>query len=237
MVQKTTPGSLAFLSVHVYSKTQGFGTGLSAQSGAFVSHVYRARRSVSSGTIDKPLRRRCVIRSDLSEDFWAGPSSPPRPRPLWQVVLFSVSTGLLWYGYYKYCVEEELKKGGHGGLGGLGALSPFVIGMVLGAFLPSPKSEISFALGLAWIVGVQFTLYQRINKMYVNQKLEPPLETSWAFIPPLNILAGLRSIHFLSVMNGSDPEDDPIVEYFPWLRKQTLTFKELVSNPSLWIKF
>lgn len=70
------------------------------------------------------------------EDFitmmTAAPSSPGFPRPLWAVLMASIPTGLFWYAYYKFAVEEELldteiKQGreprGLGGYGTLGKLN------------------------------------------------------------------------------------------------------------------
>ena len=36
------------------------------------------------------------------------PEIPGIPRPVWLTILGSVPTGLVWYGYYKFSVEEEL---------------------------------------------------------------------------------------------------------------------------------
>lgn len=70
------------------------------------------------------------------EDFitimTAAPSSPGFPRPLWAVLMASIPTGLLWYAYYKFAVEEELlhteiKQGREPrGLGGYGTLGKLI---------------------------------------------------------------------------------------------------------------
>ena len=36
------------------------------------------------------------------------PEIPGIPRPVWLTILGSVPTALVWYGYYKFSVEEEL---------------------------------------------------------------------------------------------------------------------------------
>jgi hypothetical protein len=36
------------------------------------------------------------------------PEWPGLSRPVWLVIAASVPTGLVWYGYYKFSVEEEL---------------------------------------------------------------------------------------------------------------------------------
>lgn len=69
-------------------------------------------------------------------DFWsvvkAPPESPGIPRPVWLTICASAPTGLLWYGYYKFSVEEELFQDelARGervtGCGGFGTLFPFV---------------------------------------------------------------------------------------------------------------
>ena len=46
------------------------------------------------------------------DDFFsvvtAAPEVPGIPRPVWLTIAASVPTGLIWYGWYKYSVEEEL---------------------------------------------------------------------------------------------------------------------------------
>ena len=46
--------------------------------------------------------------SDAFTKLTAPPERPGIPRPVWLTILGSVPTGLLWYGYYKFSVEEEL---------------------------------------------------------------------------------------------------------------------------------
>jgi hypothetical protein len=64
----------------------------------------------------------------------APPQSPGSPRPLWLVMAASIPTGLVWYGYYKFCVEEDLLQHelDNGkmprGFGGYGTLGPFCYG-------------------------------------------------------------------------------------------------------------
>lgn len=66
------------------------------------------------------------------------PGSPGVPRPLSTVIVASIPTGLVWYGYYKFCIEEELfdievKAGKEPkGYGGYGTLGPFTYGLMLG---------------------------------------------------------------------------------------------------------
>ncbi len=33
-----------------------------------------------------------------------------KPRPLWRVIFLSLATGMLYYGWYKYIIQEELKR-------------------------------------------------------------------------------------------------------------------------------
>jgi len=53
-------------------------------------------------------------------------------------------------------------------------------------------------LGIAWIYIVQFRLYRDVNKLYAQEGLKTPLTVWWMFIPGLNLIVGLRQIHFLS---------------------------------------
>lgn len=181
-------------------------------------------------------RRAATVRAAFKEDFLTGPSSPPRPRPLYQVILFSASTGLLWYGYYKYCIEEELlRETGHG-LGGIGTLAPFMAGISGPLYAPTGGPAEALALaGVAWIVAIQFTLYRRINALMLERHGYEPLVPWWVVIPGFNLVAGLRSVHFLSVSWGFKPDEDPLVNVFPFLGVSELGMVQLVTKPSLWL--
>jgi hypothetical protein len=125
-----------------------------------------------------------------------------KPRPLWHVIGLSVMTGMLYYGWYKWIIQEELRRyTGHGWTGTL-CLFPFVVGVLipqvlrLGPNAPSGIGWLSF-LGIAWIYIVQFRLYGDVNKLYAQEGLKTPLTVWWMFIPGLNLIVGLRQIHFL----------------------------------------
>jgi hypothetical protein len=114
----------------------------------------------------------------------ASPGAPGVPRPLWLVILGSVPTGLVWYGYYKFCVEEELMQMeiAEGrtprGFGGFGTLGPFVYGCLLGplAFLMHLPGGLQWTnMGIAFIYYTQFVLYDRVNQLYRDQGEEEPL--------------------------------------------------------------
>jgi hypothetical protein len=68
--------------------------------------------------VPKPLRDALSIFKETDENkldgdiitlMTAAPGSPGVPRPLWLVLLASLPTGLLWYGYYKFAgsLSEE----------------------------------------------------------------------------------------------------------------------------------
>ncbi|KAI0565013.1 hypothetical protein FGB62_22g519 [Gracilaria domingensis] len=208
---------------------------------------HRARTSISAPRPQhpyiriRPTRRtapyRAPVRASMMQDFLAGPSSPPRPRPLYQVILFTVTTNLLWYGWYKYCIEQELRQLLGEGPGGIGALLPFIVGVTSPLYLPTGgPAELGAASGVLWIVGVQFYLYRRINSLMVKKGASPPLTPWWIVIPGFNLVVGLRSVHFLSVAFGADADSDPVVDIFPFLGKDTLGMGELLVNPSLWLR-
>lgn len=50
-----------------------------------------------------------MLDDDIVTLMTAAPGSPGVPRPLWLVLLASLPTGLLWYGYYKFAgsLSEE----------------------------------------------------------------------------------------------------------------------------------
>lgn len=153
-----------------------------------------------------------------------------KPRPLTQVILLSGITGLLYYGYYKWTIQDELKahakQFGDNVWSGAVCIIPFVLGialpLLLAAFdpdVPSSFARFSF-LGVLWIYIVQFRLYQEINRLYIAQGWNPPLISWWIIIPGLNLIVGLRQIHFLSeywAKLSDTPAPDPIAEKIPFL--------------------
>ena len=209
----------------------------------------------------------------------AAPGSPAVPKPLWVVMLASLPTGLLWYGYYKFVVEEELlqmelEAGKEPrGFGGYGTLGPFTYGILLGPMasaLHIPGGIYWSSLGVIFIYYTQLLLCDRVNRLYQededysnlfsvssmmeanpfeeaslpqsNNKPPAPLQVWWC-LPiffPFNLIVGLRQIHFLSQychkqrgsLSSSVP--DPMVEFFPFIKKSSLTWQELVITPSLW---
>ncbi len=69
------------------------------------------------GLVMKPVRDFVEVRpagskvtsdSSVIDKLTAPPEVPGISRPVWLTILGSVPTGLAWYGYYKFCVEEEL---------------------------------------------------------------------------------------------------------------------------------
>ena len=115
-----------------------------------------------------------------------GPGVPPVPRTVTQVVSFSVPTALGWYGWYKFCVEEELAERfaylpWYRRLGGRWALGPFVLGilvpnLVVSAFPDTfPENfRLLSLLGAFWIYAVQYDLYLRVNLMAKGRSPLPP---------------------------------------------------------------
>lgn len=68
--------------------------------GAVSLHAFRQYPSITRIDRKAVIIRQCAPKATL-DDFLAGPEQPARPRPLSQVVAYSVCTGLLWYGWYK----------------------------------------------------------------------------------------------------------------------------------------
>ncbi|MDX2232516.1 MAG: DUF1499 domain-containing protein [Leptolyngbyaceae cyanobacterium bins.349] len=148
------------------------------------------------------------------------------PRPLWRVVLFSAITLLAYYGYYKWVIQDELRRYNGTGWSGAVSLLPFGLGVTLPLILawldPDVPSEFGwFSLpGVIWIYIVQFKLYRTVNRMYRDAGLPAPLVVWWLFIPGLNLIVGLRQIHFLSqfwAMKQQTSIVDPIAKALPVL--------------------
>lgn len=148
------------------------------------------------------------------------------PRPMTRVILLSVATGLLYYGYYKWKIQDELKAHGERVWSGAVCIIPFVLGialpLLLAAFdpdVPGGFARFSF-LGIAWIYVVQFRLYQEINRLYVAEGWNPPLVSWWIVVPGFNLIVGLRQIHFLSeywARLSGVPTPDPVAKKIPFL--------------------
>lgn len=134
---------------------------------------------------------------DLKKEFSvkdllvASPGSPGIPRPLWLVILGSIPTGIVWYGYYKFCVEEELMQmeldqgREPRGFGGYGTLGPFVYGCLIGPFaflLHLPGGLMWTNLGIIFIYYTQFLLYDRVNDLYRDMGEEAPLPRKFQLI-------------------------------------------------------
>ncbi|MFM9267830.1 hypothetical protein [Tychonema sp. BBK16] len=127
-----------------------------------------------------------------------------KPRALWRVILLSVVSLMLYYGWYKWIIQEELRRYNGTGWSGTLCLFPFVLGVAIPQALrifdpdvPGWFGWFSF-LGIAWIYIVQFKLYNTVNEMYRQEGMKEPLIAWWIFVPGLNLIVGLRQIHFLS---------------------------------------
>ncbi|WP_228024856.1 hypothetical protein [cf. Phormidesmis sp. LEGE 11477] len=143
-----------------------------------------------------------------------------------RVILLSVLTGLLYYGYYKWVIQDELKVHDQKVWSGALCLVPFVLGiaapLLLAVFDPDVPGWFGrFAfLGVLWIYIVQFRLYREINRLYEAQGWQAPLVSWWIIVPGLNLVVGLRQIHFLSeywARLSDTPVSDPIAEKLPFL--------------------
>jgi hypothetical protein len=149
-----------------------------------------------------------------------------KPRPLWRVILLSGATLMLYYGWYKWIIQEELKRYNGYGWSGTLSLLPFVIGVALPQILwrLDPDVEPWFGwfslLGIVWIYIVQFKLYRTVNELYKKEGLKEPLIVWWLFIPGLNLIVGLQQIHFLAqywAKKQAVAIADPIARTLPFL--------------------
>ncbi|GAX19382.1 hypothetical protein FisN_4Lh361 [Fistulifera solaris] len=197
------------------------------------------------------LRKVNNVEESVLGKLTSPPGEPGVPRPLWLVILGSVPSGLLWYGYYKFAVEEELLemeiRGGKTpkGLGGYGTLGPFVYGCLLGPLayvLHLPGGMNWSNLGIVFIYYTQFVLYDRVNELYREEGLEEPLSLWWT-LPiffPFDLIVGLRQVHYLSQYwyrkRNMEAPVDPVVDFFPFIGAPRFTWVEFVLTPALWCK-
>ena len=189
------------------------------------------------------------------EKLISPPQSPGISRPVSLTIAASVPTLLGWYGYYKFCVEEELfqdelkREGRVSGCGGYGTLLPFVFLFLIGSvthFIPvlDAISSPCIEAGGIWILLGQINLYRRVNQLTVEKfGGEPPLHSWWAVLPPpLDVIVGLRQVHFLAkywaAVRGDNFEKDVFADtLFPFISSDRFTLKELVQEPRRWFWF
>ena len=171
-------------------------------------------------------------------------------------ILGSVPTGLLWYGYYKFSVEEELfhheieTAGKPKSAGGFGTLLPFTWCFILGNALSLGPLHLidagNFVTGLggAWVLAGQVNLYLRVNDMCEERFGTRPLWAWWALLPPpIDVVVGLRQVHFLAKywadVRGEEWTKDVIAEeLFPFISEEKrFTLTEFISEPRRWFWF
>lgn len=183
------------------------------------------------------------------------PQSPGISRPVTLTIAASVPTLLGWYGYYKFCVEEELfqdemkREGRVTGCGGYGTLLPFVFLFLIGTvthFIPvlDAMSSPCIEAGGIWILLGQINLYRRVNELAVEKfGGEPPLHSWWALLPPpLDVIVGLRQVHFLAkywaAVRGDIFETDVFADtLFPFISSDRFSLQELIQEPKRWFWF
>ena len=72
---------------------------------------------------------------------------------------------------------------------------------------------------------------------------QPPLYSWWALLPPpLDVVVGLRQVHFLSEywrMQRKENYDKDLVaeEWFPFISADRFTLKQFFRTPSMWFWF
>ena len=234
----------------------------------FISDFCIGTNTFWKGLVMKPVRDLVEVRpatitpdSPIIDKLTSPPELPGIPRPVWLTILGSVPSGLLWYGYYKFSVEEELfqyelqQTGKVSGCGGYGTLFPFVYGILIGfpaSFLHIPGGEFLVEAAGAWILLGQINLYYRVNELCTESEdmkselglTEGPLVEWWAVLPPpLDVVVGLRQVHFLSeywrVKRGCAKEDDIIAEtLFPFISlPEKFTLKQFFRRPKHWFWF
>lgn len=144
-----------------------------------------------------------------------------KPRSLWQVIWLSVATLMLYYGWYKWIIQEELRRYNGFGWSGTLCLAPFVLGIAipqaLRVFDPDVPDWFGWfsLLGVVWIYVVQFRLYRTVNGLYRQAGMKEPLVVWWLFVPGLNLIVGLRQIHFLSQF---------------WAREHGIAIKDVIAE-------
>lgn len=227
----------------------------------------RGINSAMEATVVGPVREKVAVRDATPQgltkgDFIATITSPPElpglSRPVWLTIAASVPTALGWYGYYKFSVEEELfydelrREGRASGAGGYGTLILFSWCVLLGGggtLAGVPHADALLDFGAAWILLGQVNLYRRVNELLTDptagaQRLDtPPLYAWWALLPPpLDVVVGLRQVHFLAkywagVRGDAWLPDKVAEEYFPFIAAERFTLRTFFRTPSIWFWF
>ena len=145
--------------------------------------------------------------------------------------------------------QDELKRTGKvTGCGGYGTLFPFVFLFLIGlstSWIPV-VNEISgpcIEIGSIWILLGQVNLYRRVNELCKEEFQEEPLHSWWALLPPpLDVVVGLRQVHFLAKYWASirkEPfEKDVFADtLFPFISSERFTLRQFVQEPRRWFWF
>mmetsp|Transcript_20765 Transcript_20765/g.26817 ORF Transcript_20765/g.26817 Transcript_20765/m.26817 type:complete len:314 (+) Transcript_20765:55-996(+) len=257
-VYYTTRNALAPLN----AKPKSENTALLEFDSDLVNDFCQGTNTFWKGLVIEPVRNYVEIqpagtsKSDAFSKLIAPPELPGMPRPVWLTMLGSIPTALGWYGYYKFSIEEELyqyelkEEGKVTGCGGYGTLFPFVFGILIGfplQVLHLGGDKIIDAAAF-WILAGQVNLYRRVNELCEEEKdalslSEPPLHAWWALLPPpLDVVVGLRQVHFLSEfwrIKRDDVYDKDIIaeELFPFISSERFTLKQFFRTPSRWFWF
>jgi len=224
--------------------------------GDYLDIFCRGANELMERSVVGPVRKSVQVREASQQgDFWNTILSPPElpglSRPVWLTVAASVPTALIWYGYYKFSVEEELyydelrRHGRATGCGGYGTLITFAWCVLLGGLgtvAGVPGAEGLVDAGAIWILLGQVNLYKRVNELYEEQGREAPVFAWWALLPPpLDVVVGLRQVHFLAKywadVRGDEWKGDAVAEAFPFIASPRFTLRTFLRSPSLWFGF
>mmetsp|Transcript_23120 Transcript_23120/g.48157 ORF Transcript_23120/g.48157 Transcript_23120/m.48157 type:complete len:429 (-) Transcript_23120:158-1444(-) len=219
------------------------------------------------GLVIQPVKDYVAIQpaGTAPSDPWSKLTAPPEipgiSRPVWLVILGSVPTALGWYGYYKFSIEEELyqyelqQEGRVSGCGGYGTLFPFVYGVIVGfplSVLGIPLGDLLLESAAFWILAGQVNLYRRVNELCTEDETimkslnltQAPLYEWWALLPPpLDVVVGLRQVHFLSEywrvirQNESEGKDVIAQDLFPFISSDRFTLRQFFLEPKRWFWF
>ena len=187
-----------------------------------------------------------AMRAPTEPAFFGAPAAP-LDRAVRGFLALNVYAGIGWYLYYKYQVEDELRRRSGEGLGGAAIVLPFAAGLILGVGGQVAYGSLetldffsgAFWLAFVWIYVNQWVLYEKVNSLYVDAGKPKPLSTWGLLVPGYNFITGIRQIHFLSALwceeRGETPRPDPFCALFPFATKPELGIVELFTQPDLWV--
>ena len=126
-----------------------------------------------------------------------------KPCPLRRVIVLSITTLMLYYGWYKWIIQEKLRRSNGYGCPNTLCMLSFVLGVsipqALWTLVPDVPGWFGWGslLSMVWIYIVQLRLYRTVNPLYRRDGLKELLRIGWLFYPQFKLNRWLTTNSFL----------------------------------------